>query len=135
MRRILRTASAVGVLLLAAGTLVVSTAPAAIAPQEIKTYPYRHLVASPEVVVTATGGPGVVLADQIKDTVVVRYGGGGPCGSLGPPPEAEATNTGTPRRSDSASGGGNVWLLVGSVGVVVGGLVLVGFALARRSRV
>jgi hypothetical protein len=112
---------------LAACALLVgdSAAPASQAPQRTETRPYADLHAPPEATTTAAGGLGVVATDRIKAKVVIEYSGGGPCGPLGPDEDT--------RRTGSAEGGNEVWLLVGvSVGAVAV-LGLVGFLLLRRS--
>jgi hypothetical protein len=98
--------------------------------QQIPTRPYASLYTPPEAVSAAVGGPGMVLADAAKATVVYEYTGGGPCG-----PNYDSSGMRDPVSSGSESGGIGIWLPVGIASAAVAGLGLVGFWLLRRSRV
>jgi hypothetical protein len=111
--------------------------PAAQPPIEVPERPYANLHAPPEAVSGVAGGPGIVLTDAVKSTVVMKRFPGGPCGG-GTPYDSGMTN---PLRSESQgqpaseSGGIGLWLPVGSAVAGVAGLSLIGFWLLRRSRV
>ena len=115
MKRLLLHAVAFAVLLLGA-----SVSPADQMPQRVPTYPYEGLYTPPEAVSAAVGGPGVMLSDAAKATVVYEYSGGGPCGA-----NYDSSGCATSVSSGRTLGMG-IWLPVG-IGAAVAGLGLVGY--------
>jgi hypothetical protein len=125
MKRLAFTLAAIGLL---SGA---SVAPASVAPQRIEHRPYAHLNTPPEATTAATGGPGVVLAEQVKSTVRVEFTGGAPCGPM-PGYDDNPFGTGGPGGPANPVG---VWVAAGVGVVAVAGIAVVGFVLLRRSKV